>query len=176
MWKSKGFAHLRRFWGQTTDKIIKVLKDNHILVTKIPANMTHLFQPLDLTVKKAAKDYTNQEFSDWFPCQINTGLEYGQEQMILKSTIVWVFWSPFTQNGSYFFTIIWLPRRGKKSFLTDGKDQAFDQVNFQHLTHLAIYVHLWMLLHPWKHWASLPCFQKSSFHTSGEEMMYVMMN
>ena len=46
------------FWGQTTDKIFKVLKDNHILVTKVPANMTHLFQLLDLTVNKAAKDYT----------------------------------------------------------------------------------------------------------------------
>ena len=67
------------FRGQTTDKIIKVLKDNHILVTKVPANMTHLFQLLDLTVKKAAKDYTKQEFSDWFTCQINTGLENGQE-------------------------------------------------------------------------------------------------
>ena len=41
--------------------------------------MTHLFQPLDLTVNKAAKDYTKQKFSDWFTCQINTGLENGQE-------------------------------------------------------------------------------------------------
>ena len=67
------------FRGQTTDKIFKVLKDNHILVTKVPANMTELFQPLDLTVNKAAKDYTKQKFSDWFTCQINTGLENGQE-------------------------------------------------------------------------------------------------
>ena len=41
--------------------------------------MTHLFQPLHLTVNKAAKDYTKQKFSDWFTCQINTGLENGQE-------------------------------------------------------------------------------------------------
>ena len=50
------------FRGQTTDKIFKVLKDNHIL---FPANTTHLFQPLDLTVNKMAKDYTKQKFSDW---------------------------------------------------------------------------------------------------------------
>ena len=66
------------FRGQTTNKIFKVLKDNHILVTKIPANMTHLSQLLDPTVNKAAKDYTKQKFSDWFTCQINTGLENGQ--------------------------------------------------------------------------------------------------
>ena len=79
MQKSKGFAHLDVFRGQATDKIFKVLKDNHILVTKVPANMTHLFQPLDLTFNKAAKDYTKQKFSDWFTRQINTGLENGQE-------------------------------------------------------------------------------------------------
>ena len=41
--------------------------------------MKDLFQPLDLTVNKMAKDYTKQKFSDWFTCQINTGLENGQE-------------------------------------------------------------------------------------------------
>ena len=66
------------FRGQTTDKIFKVLKDNRTLVSKVPANMTHLFQLLDLTVNKAAKDYTKQKFSDWFTSQINTGLENGQ--------------------------------------------------------------------------------------------------
>ena len=67
------------FRSQTTDKIFKVLKDNHILVTKVPANMTHPFQPFDLTVHKVAKDYTKQKLSEWFTCQINTGLENGQE-------------------------------------------------------------------------------------------------
>ena len=65
---------VEKYQGQTTDKIFKVLKDNHILVNKVPANMTHLFQPLDLTV-----NYTKQKFSDWFTRQINTGLENGQE-------------------------------------------------------------------------------------------------
>ena len=41
--------------------------------------MTHLFQPLDLTVIKAAKNYKKQKFSDWFTRQINAGLENGQE-------------------------------------------------------------------------------------------------
>ena len=67
------------FRGQTINTIFKVLKDHHILVTKVPANMTHLFQSLDLTVNKAAKDYTKEKFSDWFTRQINTGLENGQE-------------------------------------------------------------------------------------------------
>ena len=75
----KALLILDVFRDQTTEKIFKVLKDNHILVTKVPANMTHLFQPLDLTVTKAAKDYTKQKFSDSFTRQIKTGLENGQE-------------------------------------------------------------------------------------------------
>ena len=45
------------FRGQTTDKFLNVLKDNNILSTKIPPNMTHVFQPLDFTVNKFAKDF-----------------------------------------------------------------------------------------------------------------------
>ena len=41
--------------------------------------MTHIFQPLDLTVNKAAKDVTRDKFSDWFTKQINLGLDKGLE-------------------------------------------------------------------------------------------------
>ena len=67
------------FRGQNTDKILKVLKDNNILATKVPPNMTHLFQPLDLTVNKVAKDFTKKKFSEWFSRQISIGLENGQK-------------------------------------------------------------------------------------------------
>ena len=41
--------------------------------------MTHLFQPLDLTVNKVAKDFMKKRFSEWFSRQISIGLENGQE-------------------------------------------------------------------------------------------------
>ena len=63
------------FRGQTTDKFLVVLKDN-ILSTKIPPNMTHVFQPLDLTANKFAK---NMKFSTWFSRKISLGLENGVE-------------------------------------------------------------------------------------------------
>ena len=43
----------------------------------LSANKTHYSnkeEALHIT-----KDYTKQKFSDWFTCQINTGLENGQE-------------------------------------------------------------------------------------------------
>ena len=50
------------FRGQTTDKFLDVLKDNNILSTKIPPNMIHVFQPLDLIVNKFAKDFMKVNF------------------------------------------------------------------------------------------------------------------
>ena len=46
-----------------TDPVIEKLKENNIKLTKIPANMANLFQPLDLTVNGSAKAFlkTNSE-------------------------------------------------------------------------------------------------------------------
>ena len=64
------------FRDQTTDKVPNVLEENNILATKIPRNMTHSFQPLDLAVNKVAKDFTKKK---WFSRQISIGLENGKE-------------------------------------------------------------------------------------------------
>ena len=123
MGNQKALLIFDAFWGQTTDKIFNVLKDKDILVTKVPANMTHLFQLLDLTVNKATKDCTKQKFSDWFICKINTGLENGQK---LDDIEIDYWLSVLKQlHAKRLITIIWLARRGKKLFLMDGKDQAF---------------------------------------------------
>ena len=56
------------FHGQTTDEVLKIMEDNHILATKVPPNMTNLYQPLDLSVKKAA---------EWYTRQLTNGMENG---------------------------------------------------------------------------------------------------
>ena len=43
------------FRGQTTDHVAQILDSLNIKVVKVPANMTHFFQPLDLTVNGSAK-------------------------------------------------------------------------------------------------------------------------
>ena len=50
------------FKGQMTDKVIGFLFDNSLLHEKVPANMTHYFQPLDLTVNGAAKQFMKKKF------------------------------------------------------------------------------------------------------------------
>ena len=60
-----------------TDKVIGFLHDNSVLHEKVPANMTHHFQPLDLTVNGAAKHFMKQKFMDWYAKQVILSLEKG---------------------------------------------------------------------------------------------------
>ena len=48
--EQSSFLIMDVFRGQTTQAMLKKLKKNYILVTKVPQNMTHIFQPLDLSV------------------------------------------------------------------------------------------------------------------------------
>ena len=55
------------------------MEDNHILATKVLPSMTNLYQPLDLSVNKAAKDFTRKKFSEWYTRQLTNSMENGIE-------------------------------------------------------------------------------------------------
>ena len=65
------------FTGQKTTKVMNLLKDNKILVTKIPENMTRFYQPLDLTVNWYTKKFMSRKFNSWYTNQISVQLEKG---------------------------------------------------------------------------------------------------
>ena len=75
-----------RFGGQITDDVTNRLKENNIQVVLVPNNMTHLFQPLDLTVNKHCKFFLKNRFSDWYSQQIENQLAVGKkmEQIDIK--------------------------------------------------------------------------------------------
>ena len=66
------------FTGQMTSDVTKLLDDNHILVTKVPANMTRFYQPLDLTVNGNAKRFMAKKFNKWYSEEISKQLESGK--------------------------------------------------------------------------------------------------
>ena len=45
------------FKGQMTNPVFKKLEEHNILLTRVPRSMTHLFQPLDLTVNGYFKQF-----------------------------------------------------------------------------------------------------------------------
>ena len=47
------------FRGQMTNEVTKLLKEKNILFVKVPNNMTHLIQPLDLSTAGSKDGYVN---------------------------------------------------------------------------------------------------------------------
>ena len=52
------------FTGQMTSDVLNLLRDNKILLTNVPANMTKFYQPLDLTINGYAKRFMARKFND----------------------------------------------------------------------------------------------------------------
>ena len=69
------------FRGQTIEDALTLFKHNNI---RVPANMTHIFQPLDLTVNGTFKTFMRTEFSAWYSRQILRALKEGCEMMDAK--------------------------------------------------------------------------------------------
>ena len=58
------------FRGQITEDVTSLLQKHNILLVLVPNNMTHMFQPLDLTVNKHCKTFLKNLFSEWYSGQI----------------------------------------------------------------------------------------------------------
>lgn len=65
------------FSGQMTEEVKEKLKENQILFVRVPANMTNLFQPLDLTVNRSFKAMMKRKFTEWYSKEITEELEKG---------------------------------------------------------------------------------------------------
>ena len=66
------------FRGQTTKKVTDLIEENDCVKVFVPANLTHEFQPLDLTVNGVAKEFLNKKFSDYAK-KITDELEKGTD-------------------------------------------------------------------------------------------------
>ena len=74
------------FRGQITENVTALLTTNNIKYILVPANMTHIFQPLDLTVNKHCKTYLKKLFTELYAKQIENQLALGKkvEEITIK--------------------------------------------------------------------------------------------
>ena len=63
------------FKGQMTEPVKQKMKENHILFVRVPANMTNISQPLDLTVNGSFKFLMKSKFTEWYSKEIGKQLE-----------------------------------------------------------------------------------------------------
>ena len=67
------------FSGQMTTRVKDKLKSLNIVLVPVPANMTHFFQPLDLTVNGSAKMFTRKQFTEYYSDAVRSQLDDGKE-------------------------------------------------------------------------------------------------
>ena len=63
--------------GQKTERVLSKLASLNIEIVSVPANMTHSFQPLDLTVNGQAKKFCKEMFTTWYSGEVQRQLDSG---------------------------------------------------------------------------------------------------
>ena len=63
------------FKGQMAESVKQKMMENHILFVRVPANMTNIFQPLDLTVNGSFKSLMKSKLTEWYSKEIGKQLE-----------------------------------------------------------------------------------------------------
>ena len=80
------------FRGQKTQKVCSKLSSLNIEVISVPANMTHFFQPLDLTVNGQAKKFCKNKFATWYSAevqkQVDSGINFEDVDVDLKLSVL----------------------------------------------------------------------------------------
>ena len=68
------------FKGQMTNPVKEILKKNHIILQKVPANLTYLFQPLDVQggPNGYAKRYMKDKFTIWYSDKVQRQMDAGK--------------------------------------------------------------------------------------------------
>ena len=74
------------FKGQKTDRVHNTIAKNNSVSVFDPANMTNHFQPLDLTVNGAAKQFLKGKFQGWYTTEIASQESEGDVYSIDNST------------------------------------------------------------------------------------------
>ena len=67
------------FKGQMTNPVLKKLEEHNILLIRVLGNMTHLFQPLNLTFNGNFKQLIKQKFVEWHANKVTRALDDGQD-------------------------------------------------------------------------------------------------
>ena len=66
------------FKGQTTKRYTDFLLENDLAHVHVLANLTHIFQPLDINVNGVAKGFLKDQFQKWYTGEIQRQMDNGK--------------------------------------------------------------------------------------------------
>ena len=77
------------FSGQMTQAVLETLQKEDILLSRVPAGMTHIYQVLELTLNGYAKRFMKKKFNEWYTNQVRQQLDESKEveQIVVKLTL-----------------------------------------------------------------------------------------
>ena len=67
------------FKAQCTQRVFDLIDENHCVTVFIPANLTHVFEPLDLAITSVAKSFLKSKFSGRYSKEIVKALDKGHD-------------------------------------------------------------------------------------------------
>ena len=65
------------FKGQNTPTVVEKYKAENVILINVPPNMTHLLQPLDISVNRVIKAHMCNNFESWYASLITIQLTQG---------------------------------------------------------------------------------------------------
>ena len=78
--------------AQHTQSMKDVMAANNCLLQKVPANMTHHLQHLDISINGLAKKFMRNKYEEWYAknivCQLNRGVSSDNVQVDTRLTVI----------------------------------------------------------------------------------------
>ena len=71
-----------------TTPVTDKLAENHMKYAKVPANMTNLFQPLDLTINRSVKAFMKKKLTEWNSLEVMKKLDLGKNAEEMEHTLL----------------------------------------------------------------------------------------
>ena len=78
------FIIMDTFKGLDNDRLRELCSENYCEVVIVPHNLTKKFQPLDISVNKAAKIFIQNMYNEWFSNEVATQLNRGVDLTEVK--------------------------------------------------------------------------------------------
>ena len=75
------------FKGQDNDTLTELCFENNCEIVIVPHNLTNIFQPLDISVNKAAKGFTQNQYNNWFSNEVSFQLKKVIDPACIKITL-----------------------------------------------------------------------------------------
>ena len=82
------------FSRQMTQAVLDTLQKEGILLSRIPAGMTHMYQVLNFTVNDYAKRFMKKKFNEWYTNHLQQQYDEGKEVEQIKVNLILIILKP----------------------------------------------------------------------------------